>query len=135
MQGQDKGQQDAINEILVDFQYEPVAVQILHACPDISKEKLEHLKRMLEVHADARTDVYALARRLYTDYHGETIAGTSSNAYTAIQNNILEMIASHESSEKNAEQGGRNGNAETEPSINEEAEQETPRRSGSSIIG
>lgn len=54
-----------INEILGTLQYAPTAQQIVAADPNISQEKLENLRQILEEDLNCRTDINALAQKLF----------------------------------------------------------------------
>ena len=46
-----------VNEILGGLQYAPTALQIINADPNIPREKLEHLKVIMEGDPNTRTDI------------------------------------------------------------------------------
>lgn len=54
-----------VNEILGPLQFAPTAQQVISADPNIPREKLEHLKRIMEEDLNARTDISALAKKLF----------------------------------------------------------------------
>ena len=53
-----------VNEILKELQFAPTAMQVVSADPNIPREKLEHLRRIMEEDLETRTNLDALARRL-----------------------------------------------------------------------
>lgn len=53
-----------VSEILGPLQYAPTAIQVVNADPNISKDKLDHLKRIMEEDLNTRTDIVALATKL-----------------------------------------------------------------------
>ena len=56
-----------VNEILGSLQYAPTAVQVVAADPAISREKLLHLRRIMEEDLSTRTDISKLAERLFAE--------------------------------------------------------------------
>ena len=54
-----------VNEILGSLQYAPTAMQVVAADPDIAREKLVHLRQIMEDDLNARTDINALAKKLF----------------------------------------------------------------------
>ena len=56
-----------VNEILGSLQYAPTALQVVAADPNISREKLEHLRRIMEEDPSSRTDISKLAQRLFAE--------------------------------------------------------------------
>ena len=54
-----------VNEILGGLQYAPTALQIINADPNIPREKLKHLKVIMEGDPNTRTDIGALAEKLF----------------------------------------------------------------------
>ena len=55
-----------VSEILGSLQYAPTAKLVLDSDPNIAREKLEHLKQIMEQYPQTRTDIGALAVRLGT---------------------------------------------------------------------
>ncbi|WPG98230.1 transcription factor bye1 [Acrodontium crateriforme] len=55
-----------VNEILGPLQHAPTAMQILAADPAMGRDKLVNLQRILFEHEEARTDIDALAKRLFS---------------------------------------------------------------------
>ena len=54
-----------VNEILGPLQHAPTAMQVVNADPNIAREKLQHLKQIMESDVNARTDISALAEKLF----------------------------------------------------------------------
>lgn len=55
-----------VNEILGPLHFAPTAQQLIRADPNIPRKKLERLKRIIEEDSDARTDMSALAKKLFS---------------------------------------------------------------------
>jgi len=53
-----------VAEILGPLQHAPTAQQVVMAKPDMAREQLEHLRRIMEEDINTRTDVAALASKL-----------------------------------------------------------------------
>lgn len=56
---------ELVAEILGPYQSAPSVLAILAAAPDISREKLENLRRIMDDDVPARTDLDALSRKLF----------------------------------------------------------------------
>jgi hypothetical protein len=54
-----------VGEILGPLQFAPTAIQVVNADPGISREKLIHLKQIMEDDKNTRTDIKALADKLF----------------------------------------------------------------------
>jgi hypothetical protein len=54
-----------VAEVLGSLQHAPTAIQVVAAEPGISREKLNHLKQIMEEDPNTRTDIQALAKRLF----------------------------------------------------------------------
>ena len=54
-----------VAEVLGSLQHAPTALQVVAADPGIAREKLNHLKQIMEDDPNTRTDINALAKRLF----------------------------------------------------------------------
>lgn len=59
-----------VNEILGGLQHAPSAMAILAAKPDMGREQLDHLRRILEEDPMTRTNLEALSRKLVAEGEG-----------------------------------------------------------------
>lgn len=86
-----KSNKSLVGEILGDLQYVPTVQQLVAVEPSIPREKLEHLKQILEEESRTRTDITVLTRHLEEKTQTITKKCTADSAFGGAALNTVDL--------------------------------------------